>query len=328
MSTRESKKMRILSLFYRLVCGESISPKITSAEYGVSVKSITRDINEIKNFLLDSRELVGNAEIKYSFSSRAYSLELEHCLLSKELMVVMKIMIGSRAVAESDLLKLMGKLKSFTTLSDREMIGQLMIKEVHHYQAVEHRCGNLVDLIWRLTNCIYRQKEITVAYYKMDGSQLERRLRPFSILFSEYYFYLIAGNADKENSSPHYYRIDRITNLIEHRETYQINYADRFDEGALRKKVQLMFSGVNRKVKFEFSGLSVQAVLDRLPMSRIIDQQDGVYTIEAETYGTGINMFLLSQGAWVNVLEPKSLVEEMKSEIGKMYDKYHSADDK
>lgn len=49
---------------------------------------------------------------------------------------------------------------------------------------------------------------------------------------------------------------------------------------------------------------------------------DGKYLIEAETYGDGIKMWLLSQGAWVKVVSPAELVDEMKTEIEKMMEKY------
>ena len=48
-----------------------------------------------------------------------------------------------------------------------------------------------------------------------------------------------------------------------------------------------------------------------------------MYTIEAETYGNGINMFLLSQGHYVKALAPESFVEEMQLEIKKMLDNYN-----
>ena len=44
--------------------------------------------------------------------------------------------------------------------------------------------------------------------------------------------------------------------------------------------------------------------------------------IEAETYGSGINMFLLSQGKTIKVLEPQALVEELKNEIEGMLGNY------
>ena len=45
-------------------------------------------------------------------------------------------------------------------------------------------------------------------------------------------------------------------------------------------------------------------------------------TISANVYGDGIKMFLLSQGAWVKVLEPEAFVQEMKAEITAMGNNY------
>ena len=46
--------------------------------------------------------------------------------------------------------------------------------------------------------------------------------------------------------------------------------------------------------------------------------QNGKSIIEAEVFGSGIKMFLLSQGAWVKVLAPDEFVQEMKAEIDKL----------
>lgn len=43
-----------------------------------------------------------------------------------------------------------------------------------------------------------------------------------------------------------------------------------------------------------------------------------MYTIEADVYGDGIKMYLLSQGRWVKVLYPQEFVDEMKVEVEKM----------
>ena len=52
--------------------------------------------------------------------------------------------------------------------------------------------------------------------------------------------------------------------------------------------------------------------------AKLIDKYNGKNLIEAEVYGNGIKMFLLSQGSWVKVLEPLEFVEEMKLKIKKM----------
>ena len=84
-----------------------------------------------------------------------------------------------------------------------------------------------------------------------------------------------------------------------------------------------MFPGDNVRITFEFSGLSLQAVLDRLPTAKVIEQNGTKSVITAEVnYGRGIIMYLLSQGSWVKVLEPKPLVEDMLAEIEAMREKY------
>ena len=63
-----------------------------------------------------------------------------------------------------------------------------------------------------------------------------------------------------------------------------------------------MYSGALLRVKFTYSGPSVEAVLDRLPTAKILSGKDGVYTLTAEAYGSGIDMWLDSQGEWVKMI--------------------------
>lgn len=62
--------------------------------------------------------------------------------------------------------------------------------------------------------------------------------------------------------------------------------------------------------------------MDKIPTAKVIDIKGDVKIIEAETFGTGINMFLLSQGKMVKVLEPQSLIEEIKDEPRSMAQSY------
>ena len=82
--------------------------------------------------------------------------------------------------------------------------------------------------------------------------------------------------------------------MVEHRKHFEIDKEHDFDEGELRNKIQFMFPGEYRKIGFEYTGASVQAILDKLPTARVINKTGDTAIIEAEIYGTGINMFLLS----------------------------------
>ncbi|MBR5087905.1 MAG: WYL domain-containing protein [Ruminiclostridium sp.] len=312
------RKDRTLAIFFRGLRGEKLSTAKLAEEYEVSIKSISRSMAEIRGFLAENRELVGHAELQYSRSDKSYILQMDDFLTDKELLAVVKILIGSRAFSKTELLTVITKMKQFISAKDRQLLDSLIAKEKYHYCEVKSDCESLVDNLWKLANCIRERQEITVTYNKMSRERVTHRLRPVSIMFSEYYFYLIAYKADDEEYKPVYFRVDRITDIIEHRARFELDRKYDFDEGELRKKILLMFPGKLRKIKFEFSGPSLQAILDKLPTAVVLDIKGRTALIEAEVYGTGIMMFLLSQGSWVRVLEPDEFVEEFKAELDKM----------
>lgn len=157
MGSAGNKKSRMLEIFFRAMKGENISVKSLADEYGVSVKSISRDIGEIKNFLSDNRDLVGNTELKYASSSKSYYLEFDNFLLSKELISVIKMLIGCRALNKMDLLDIVSKLKNFTSYHDRTMLDKIIAKEMYHYNEVNSDCKSVIDNIWQITRCIYEK---------------------------------------------------------------------------------------------------------------------------------------------------------------------------
>ena len=145
-----------------------------------------------------------------------------------------------------------------------------------------------------------------------------REVEPQGIIFSEYYFYLLACIVGKDYDFPAVYRIDRIVAIKVLDETFRCSYCNRFEEGEFRKRVQFMKSGPILKLTFRYTGKSLTAVLDRLPTARVIEQKDGEAVIEAEVFGDGIKMWLLSQGEYVEVLKPEKFRADMRSSIENM----------
>ena len=317
------KNERMLEIFFRALRGESISVKKFAEEYKVSTKSISRDINRIQEFLSEHREMMQNAELTYSYKKRAYLLNSDEFLKNKELFALVKVILGSRCFSKEEVLTLIAKLKRFTTIHDKQQLENLIRKEVYHYHEVKSDCKSVIENLWKLIQAIEEKRTITITYYKMNREEVKRKIKPTAILFSEYYFYLIAYMADDAEYKAKYFRVDRISAMMEHRENFQLDRKYDFDEGDLREKNQFMFPGENIKIRFAFSGLSVQAILDRLPTAKIVEKNGNTSIIEAEVnHGRGIIMYLLSQGSWVKVLSPQSLVEEMQEELEKMKSYY------
>lgn len=317
------KQDRVLEIFFRSLHGENIKVRDLANEYAVSTKSISRDINDLKAFMAEHRELVGNTELEYSHKDKCYKLHMDSFLTNKELFALLEVLIGARAFSQAELWALVDKLKRLTTPEDRPKLTELLRKELFNYPPVKHDCESVQDVLWQLINCIIGRKKISVEYYRMDRKCTAHRLRPVSIMFTDYYFYLIAYTEDGEQGHPYYFRVDRIKHITEHRKCFAANEVADFNEGELRKRSLFMWPGPLRTIRFEFSGPSYQAALDKIPTARIIERMgNGKYLIEAETYGDGIKMWLLSQGAWVKVVQPAELVEVLRVEIEKMRDLY------
>lgn len=321
------KKDRVLEIFYRLLTGTGVSVADLADEYEVSTKSISRDISEVKNFISDHRDLLSNAEVKYSASAKKYYMELDHFLSVDELFALVKMMIGCRGFSKVETLTLIGKMKQFTDKRNADTISQLISNEMYHFNEVKHDCKSVVEYLWKLTDCIENRKEITISYYKMNRDYVERRVRPLAITFTDYYFYLIGYQEKKKKGQEsdwdiRYYRVDRMVNIVEHRGHFTLTNQEKLDEGDLMSKIQYMFPGKTRHIRFAFTGPSVQAVLDKIPTARVVEIKNGTHIIDAEVFGTGINMFLLSQGSWVKPLAPEEFVDEMKTEVQKMMKMY------
>jgi hypothetical protein len=63
-----------------------------------------------------------------------------------------------------------------------------------------------------------------------------------------------------------------------------------------------MLGGKMQKVKFVYSGIDIDAILDRLPTAKILSEEDGKYVVEAEVFGKGIDMWMRSQGDLVEII--------------------------
>ena len=82
-----------------------------------------------------------------------------------------------------------------------------------------------------------------------------------------------------------------------------------------------MYGGKLEHIEFKYSGPSIESVLDRLPMVQVVEEKEGSYTVRAETFGTGILMWLQSQGDKVEVLSPGNLRESWLKEVKTIIDR-------
>lgn len=322
LNEREKKTIRLLSLYDRLCKGNVLIKKEEMENFGVHPKTIKRDLEEIQLYLDmnagNSLQLEQDDKKRQVHLSRSSDL----WLTKEEILSLGKVLLETRAFSKDEMNTLLDKIMNQSAPKDRDFIKDVMRNERHHYEPLQHQ-SSLLQMIWDISDAVRTKKLLEMEYKKETAAEgTKRKVKPVGILFSEYYFYLAAFPVERDFEFPTIYRMDRIANYEIQEERFKVNYAERFEEGEFRKKIQFMQSGPLMDITFRFSGASLQAVLDRLPTARVISQDDDGAIIEAKVFGKGIKMWLLSQGPFVEVLKPVEFRDEMRESLREMLGKY------
>ena len=84
-----------------------------------------------------------------------------------------------------------------------------------------------------------------------------------------------------------------------------MSYSEKFEEQKFRDSIPLMFGGDTYRIKFWYSGPSLEAVLDRIPTAKVVKEEMGRWLLSAEVIGKGAEMWLNSQGEMITIIDRK-----------------------
>lgn len=302
MTTKSDRMLQIYSLLNN---GELLHREDLAQRFHVTERSIQRDIESLRCFLVEQGI---NQEIAYDRAYRGYRLVTQHgqSLENSEVLAVCKILLESRSMMKEELFPIIDKLiENCVPDEKKKAVLELLANEKFHYIEPHHH-KNVLSGLWELSEAIRKQLVIKIEYERLkEPHVVQRILEPVGIMFSEYYFYLTAFLRDIDRAKefdyaddlfPTIYRIDRIRSFTVLDEHFSVPYKDRFEEGEFRKRIQFMYGGKLERIRFEYHGPSIEAVLDRLPTATIESEEDGVYIVNAEVFGNGIDMWIRSQG--------------------------------
>lgn len=306
---------RTLGIYTRLMGGYIVSKTEEAQKYGVNERTIQRDIDDIRNFLETEVENSGIINsIIYDRYEKGYKLEQVYQLKlsNSEILAICKILLESRAFSKIEMQEMLDKLISCCVPKrNQKIVKELIANEEFHYVEPRHQ-SQFLDTLWDIGQAIRNCNYIEVDYERIkDKKIVNRKLKPLAIMFSEYYFYVTAFIDDEEvkkdfdvinDSFPTIYRVDRIQKLKICNEKFHIPYSSRFEEGEFRKRVQFMYGGKLKKVKFRYKGCDTDAILDKLPTAVVKSEDEDGIILEAEVFGDGIDMWIRSQGEMIEMI--------------------------
>ena len=151
MNNAEAKSMRLLMIYARLVDGEVLKKSNLAAEFGVTQRSIQRDIESLRVFLSD--EMMGR-EVVYDTKSKGYILDAASPtgLTNSEILAVCKILLESRSMRNDEMMPILDKLLDCCIPeSNKKAVKKLIANEQYHYIAPQHV---LTVTSFSLANCL------------------------------------------------------------------------------------------------------------------------------------------------------------------------------
>lgn len=332
----QDKTIRVLDIYMRLCEGHIINKAEESQRFGVSERSIQRDIKNIRIFLERKRDLERSdvRDIGYDEEQMGYFMTgLENTMMTNsEVLAVSKILLESRAFTRDEISGILDKMVSGCVPKNHmKLVADLISNEKFHYVEIHHK-SYIKDKLWEIGSEIRQCNVLEIVYQKqaMDEKPVVRMIQPLALLFSEYYFYLNAyivepdrnGEYVQKYDYPAVFRVDRIITYKNLGRKFKIPYSSRFEEGEFRKRIQFMYMGRLVRLQFKYTGRSLASVLERLPTAKVVSEDKEGWTIEAEVYGRGVLMWLLTQGSMVEVLRPEKMRAEMKRMLVEMLAKY------
>lgn len=311
-NTTSIKSDRLLQIYSKLVSGEVLNKAEMAQQFRVAPRSIQRDIESLRCFF---SEQMLSQEIIYDHKEKGFRLinTVPHGLTNSEILAVCKILLESRSMRRDEMEPILDRLLDCAVpVESQKAVRELIANEKLLYIEPHHR-KPVLNGLWDIGQAIQRQQVMEIEYERIkEPKVVTRRVQPVGIMFSEYYFYLTAFLEEKSTFDnpndifPTIYRIDRIISFRVLDEHFRVPYIERFQEGEFRKRVQFMYGGKLQRIRFRYTGPSLEAVLDRLPTAVILSEDSKGCVIEAEVFGKGIDMWIRSQGDYIDGVEEGS----------------------
>ena len=142
MSESTRKHDRVLELYSRLLTGEILHKDKLALEYGVTTRSIQRDIDSIRDFCSNQSTRHGEtADVIYDHAAKGFRLVNSRTvtLTNAELFAAAKILLENRSLSKTEMEKIILELvDACLPTAEKKKMSELLRNELFHYVEPHH----------------------------------------------------------------------------------------------------------------------------------------------------------------------------------------------
>lgn len=135
MRKKPNKAFRLLSIADRLIDGSEISLEALSNEFGVTMLTVKRDINVLRDYIAESNNMTQNA-IAYNESKNTYFLikPEREWVTAKEAVAVTEILLASDKLSKEEAASVLHKIITQVDPKEREEARKAITKDYENYK--------------------------------------------------------------------------------------------------------------------------------------------------------------------------------------------------
>lgn len=338
--SRGNSSKRGLDIYLRLAEGKLIRIKDEEQRFGVSSRSIKRDITEIRSVLANRYE---KRTVVYDKKQNGYRLSevMTSILKNGQIFRVCKVLLESGAFMKEEMENILDLLiKNCLSKDDQKLVSELIgnkkllmeHKEFHFMEPSYLYKERLDDLFLELEIAVKKQKMIQITYQTECSEEFASyTVEPVTVVFYECAFYMVAylAKSEKEKVSvnqeddyPMAYRIDRIVDFQVLERNYHIPYRKRLEEKEIKKYIPFLRNRELMPIQLRYTGKEIDAISDRLPMAELAQKEENGSMIYIGIYNEEILKWILGQGEQIEVIKPIKLRNQIKEIAQKVLEKY------
>ncbi len=135
MRKKPNKAFRLLSIADRLIDGSEISLEALSNEFGVTMLTVKRDINVLRDYIAESNNMTQNA-IAYNELKNTYFLikPEREWVTAKEAVAVTEILLASDKLSKEEAASVLHKIITQVDPKEREEARKAITKDYENYK--------------------------------------------------------------------------------------------------------------------------------------------------------------------------------------------------
>lgn len=263
------KSTRVLYMLQQLLHKNMIEKENIQKLFQIDSRTFERDIATVRTFLSQNIDYKQKLILEYDYQEKYYYISNydNPQLTSKEVLMLIKLLLGSRALCLEELDQMINSLKLQLSSDERKEIDSFIRNERHHFTPLKHE-RKLLNHMWDFSQAIEENRVICMEYKKANNTMESYIVHPVGLVFTDYYFYAVSYVKNKDIPYPISFRLDRILSYEILNERFKVPYSQRFESGDFHNKINMMYQGELIKFTFRFTGHSVEAVLDKFPVDR------------------------------------------------------------